>query len=177
VCVRCAVTRGLYAGVRRRHFIVLGWIRIEFQQFEQQQQHFRVDDCKRRACVHQRREQLRLQRHNDRLQWRQLIWRVDECLHRRIRLELDSRIVIFLLLAVLLRHNGRHRPCGVDQQLEFDQLFRCQSYVFTVPACFNFPYLTRVLLAENRYASFGSNVSALGSAPAALYCRCMCDAL
>jgi hypothetical protein len=44
------------------------------------------------------------------------------------------------------------------------------------PLVFNVPDLTRVLLAE-AYGSSGSNVSALGSAFDALYCRCVCDAL
>ncbi len=37
----------------------------------------------------------------------------------------------------------------------------CQSYVFTVPACFHFPDLTRFPFPEPPYVSYGSNVSVL----------------
>jgi hypothetical protein len=45
------------------------------------------------------------------------------------------------------------------------------------PLVYNVPDLTRVPLAEAYDGSFGANVSALGSAPAASYRRCVCNAL
>ena len=64
LCMRCPLMQDLCAGVRWVVLCVPGRIRLEFELERQQQQHIRNDDCKRRECVHQQREQLQLQRHN-----------------------------------------------------------------------------------------------------------------
>ena len=162
LCMRCPLMQGLCAGVRRVVFCVPGRIRLEFG-YEHQQQRIRTDGCKRRECVHQQREQLQLQRHNGRHIWRQLVWRVDErCVHWRLYLEQRwsvSRIVTFPFRLVSLRANQRYRPCGLHQRLDVCQLCRCQSCVFTLPACVHLFALTRVCPAENT-GSEGSNVRA-----------------